>query len=152
METPKSSFGKTIANMGIDTVPESKTNKWSKDKGALVLKAIAQEFDLELTEEFKFCPHGKRKYAMDYCFVSLKIGIEFDGGVWAAERKQKTAQGVVTTKMGHSSGKGITRDIEKGNYAQIHGYMWLRFTYQQELSYMVDTIKEAIKNKLNTNV
>lgn len=138
METPKSSFGKAIANMQIDTVPESKTNKWSKDKGALVLKAIAQEFNLELTEEFKFCPHGKRKYRMDYCFVSIKLGIEFDGGVWVPG-------------MGHSSGAGITSNIEKGNYAQLHGYQWFRFTYQQELSYMVDTVREAIKNKLNEN-
>lgn len=115
---------------------------WNLQTGYLILKSLCDEFNLTLVKEFRFCPIEdklqRRRYRFDYCIVELKMGVEFDGGIWS-------------NKPSHSSSTGITRDIEKGNYAQLCGYSWYRFTYQQSKTYLYDTIKQAITNKLNTN-
>jgi hypothetical protein len=49
------------------------------------------------------------------CLVALEV----DGGVW------------LRGKSGHSSGKGIMRDMEKGNLAAVHGWTVLRLTPSQ---------------------
>lgn len=115
----------------------SKSNNWTTKEGRLILESLAQKYGLLLEEEVVF--DSIRQYRFDYCFESLKIAIEFDGGVWSKK------------PMGHNTGEGITRDIEKGNLAQLKGYVFLRFTYQQKKSYLLDTVEQIIKNKLHAN-
>jgi hypothetical protein len=58
-----------------------------------------------------------RKYRADYCWPEAKVIVECDGGIWQ--------------KSGHSSGKGILRDMHKANHAQLLGFRYLRYTPQQ---------------------
>lgn len=66
----------------------------------------------ELKREFRF--HEKRRWRLDFCHESSKTAIEIDGGIWV--------------KSGHSSGTGISRDIEKSNELEYMGYRLFRFT------------------------
>ena len=53
-----------------------------------------------------------RRFRVD--FLIDRLVVECEGGIWI--------------KGGHSTGKGITRDIEKGNLLTLNGYSVLRFT------------------------
>jgi very-short-patch-repair endonuclease len=68
-------------------------------------------------------PFSERKFRFDFlverhgmfAMKSTAWLIEVEGGIWQ--------------KGGHSSGTGITRDIEKGNLAALAGWRVLRFTH-----------------------
>jgi len=49
-------------------------------------------------------------------------------------------------KSGHSTGKGIQRDYEKANAAQILGFMYLQYT-MKELDNLeaLDTVKRLLE-------
>ena len=61
--------------------------------------------------EYRFLP--ERRYRFDFAWASLKLAVEIQGGTWR--------------KGGHSSGKGIKRDIEKHNLAVYAGWKLLYF-------------------------
>lgn len=52
-----------------------------------------------------------RQWRFDYAIPSLRIGIEYQGGVY------------MKTKSGHTNVRGQTRDWEKYNEAQIRGWL-----------------------------
>lgn len=58
-----------------------------------------------------------RKFRADYLFPQQKVIVEQNGGIW--------------TKGGHSSGRGLLRDYEKLNLAQMLGFRYFVFTPQQ---------------------
>ena len=58
-----------------------------------------------------------RRYRADYCWRAARVIVERNGGIWK--------------KGGHSSGKGIMRDYEKSNLAQLLGWRLFSFTPQQ---------------------
>lgn len=58
-----------------------------------------------------------RRFRWDYVWVAQKITLEIDGAIWV--------------KGGHSTGKGIERDMEKANLAAAYGYRCLRLTPRQ---------------------
>jgi very-short-patch-repair endonuclease len=62
--------------------------------------------------EFHAIP--ERKLRWGFAEPSAKLLIECEGQIWI--------------KGAHSSGVGITRDIEKGNAATLAGYRTLRFS------------------------
>ena len=59
---------------------------------------------LDPEREYKF--HPDRKFRADFAFPDRKLIIEVNGGIWMA-------------KSGHSTGKGIQRDYQKANAAQL---------------------------------
>lgn len=65
------------------------------------------------TKELRF--HETRRWRFDLAWHNLKIAIEYEGGVYVPG-------------TGHSSGKGIERDIEKQNEAQLLGWIVIRCT------------------------
>lgn len=67
----------------------------------------------EPVAEFRF--HADRKWRFDYAIEDLKIGIEYDGGIF-------------DKLPSHSSVGGILRDIEKLNEAQLDGWIVVRVT------------------------
>lgn len=69
---------------------------------------------LKLEPEFKF--HPTRKFRADWLVAGSKVLIDYEGGIFHKGR------------MGHDSIKGIKRDIEKHNLAQIEGYVMIRVT------------------------
>lgn len=79
--------------------------------------AVKHYTGYECAAEEKF--HPTRGWKIDYALPELKIGIEQDGGIWSKG------------ESGHSSGTGIKRDMTKANYAQVCGWVYLRFTPQE---------------------
>lgn len=71
----------------------------------------------------------------------LKVAVEIDGGIHPI---------YVTTKYGkklmmpgcHSSADGIERDMEKGNEAQMNGWIYLRYTPNTLKSHPYKIIKD----------
>ena len=54
-----------------------------------------------------------RKFRFDFCFTEQRLLIEVNGGTF--------------TKGAHSTGRGIARDYEKSNLAQLQGWCCLAF-------------------------
>lgn len=72
-----------------------------------------------------------RKFRADYLWRSAMVILEQDGSIW--------------TKGGHSTGKGILRDMEKGNLAQLAGFVFLRCTPSQITSgEILPILREAL--------
>lgn len=60
---------------------------------------------------------GGRKFALDYGWMTERLGVEVEGGVWV--------------KGAHGRGSGIMRDMEKNNLSILAGWRVLRFTPSQ---------------------
>ncbi len=58
-----------------------------------------------------------RKFRFDYAWLSERIALEVEGGVWGGGR--------------HNSPVGFLNDITKYNLAAVHGWIVLRCTPQQ---------------------
>lgn len=71
--------------------------------------------------EVTFAP--PRRWRADYLWRAALVIVERDGGIFM--RTAKTGQGA------HSLPTNILRDMEKGNAAQLLGYVYLRYTPQQ---------------------
>lgn len=84
----------------------------------------------EPKRQYKF--HASRKFLADFAWPEFRLIVEINGGTWM-------------TKSGHNTGKGILRDYEKSNAAQLMGYTYLQFT-GKELDDLtaVETVKEFI--------
>ena len=55
-----------------------------------------------------------RKFRCDIAWPKFKVGIEVEGGIYARSR------------MGHSTGASIEKDMEKNNLALMNGWQVLR--------------------------
>ena len=60
--------------------------------------------------EYQF--HSTRKWRFDYAWPDRRVALEVEGGIW--------------TGGAHGRGTGITRDIEKYNYAAAMGWLVIR--------------------------
>lgn len=69
----------------------------------------------EPKRNFVFAPE-LRKFQGDFVFVDHRLIVELDGGIFSRKR------------MGHSTGAGIQRDIEKGRCAVMSGWRLLRYS------------------------
>jgi very-short-patch-repair endonuclease len=92
------------------------------------------ELNIEVWPEFRFSQ--EKGYKLDYALPSVKIGVECQGGIWK--------KGL----SGHSSGKGISRDMAKLNLLTANGWHLIQVTSSQLLtSDTIELIKKAINNK-----
>lgn len=62
--------------------------------------------------EYRF--HETRRYRADFAWPKHRLLVEVEGGIWMG-------------KGGHNTGRGILRDIEKGNLAATNNWLYLRF-------------------------
>jgi len=87
----------------------------------------------EYQREYKF--DDKRDWRIDFYFWSIDLFVEFNGGTWMK-------------KSGHNSAKGIQRDYEKSNAAQLAGFKYLQYT-EKELDNRtaIDTVKRLLEDK-----
>lgn len=69
----------------------------------------------EPVREYVFAP--PRKFRADWAWPLEKVIVEQNGGIWR--------------KGGHSSGRGLLRDYEKLNLAQVLGWRYLVYTPAQ---------------------
>lgn len=65
----------------------------------------------EPVRELRF--HPPRMFRVDFCWPSAMLAVEVEGGIYRGG--------------GHSSVKGLIRDIEKGNLLTMDGWRLLRF-------------------------
>src|ERR1035437_1859298 len=77
--------------------------------------------------------HPKRRFRFDYSWLAEKVALEVEGGIWI--------------RGGHSTGKGISRDIEKYNLATVLGWRIIRCNPQNIFSDEIMTmIKQLLTN------
>jgi very-short-patch-repair endonuclease len=74
-----------------------------------------------------------RQFVMDFFFRKAKLIVEINGGTWMQ-------------KSGHNTARGIQRDYEKANLAQLNGFMYLQYT-SKELDNLeaLDTVKQLLE-------
>ena len=99
-----------------------------------IFKAIIEQtLKLRVEAEYRF--HPVRRFRFDFAIPDLKIAIEIEGGIFAKAR------------LGHSSGLGIKKDMEKYNIAALMGWKILRYMPEQTGECMRDLeiIKRGIK-------
>lgn len=118
-------------------IDDTRNLKNKNGKVDVFMRLIEQEFGLDVWPEFYFST--ERLYRLDYAIpilsnnTDLKIGIEVQGGIWAKGNS------------GHSSGKGIKRDMDKSNLAQSLGWFIIKVTPQELLT---NKTLELIKSRL----
>jgi hypothetical protein len=99
---------------------------------------LEESFVLQLLEagisdyerEYKF--DENRDWRIDFYFPKVALFVEWNGGTWMK-------------KSGHNTAKGIQRDYEKSNAAQLAGFTYLQFT-EKELDNRtaIETVKEYL--------
>ncbi len=77
--------------------------------------------------EYKF--HPNRKWRFDFAYPALKIGIEFEGGIWI--------------RGAHTRGAHFNSDSEKYNEAVMMGWRVLRYSVNT-VSRVVDDLKRVM--------
>ena len=83
-------------------------------KSALEAELALQIRALDLPEPVREYPAVKgRKFRFDFAWLEHGLLVEVNGGTY--------------TKGAHSTGKGIARDYEKNNLAQLAGWRCLAF-------------------------
>lgn len=90
--------------------------------------------------EYRAIP--KRKLSWDFAIGSqdnILFLVEVQGGTWSR------------SKMGHNSGAGIKRDIEKLNLATEHGFKCLQFTSDMVKSKRALTTIKRLYKRMVTN-
>ena len=99
--------------------------------------ALLQAHGLPLPEtEQVFAP--PRRWRADYLWRAQMVIVEREGGIWM--RNAKTGAGA------HALPSNIIRDMEKGNAAQLLGYVYLRYTPQQlQSGAAVEQLKAVLK-------
>jgi hypothetical protein len=87
------------------------------------------DHSLQLEKEYKFCTD--RNWRFDWAIPSIKIAIEYEGGIFLQV-------------SGHNTAKHYTKDTEKYNRATILGWRIIRITamnYTTVLSQLNELIK-----------
>lgn len=86
------------------------------------------------TFEHRF--HPTRQWRFDFVNLNLSIAIEIEGGIFSKKR------------LGHSTGAGIKKDMEKYNAAAILGWKVLRYMPEQTAEMMRD-IEQVVDEREN---
>lgn len=105
----------------------------------MFIQLVKQELNLDVWAEFFFST--ERQFRLDYAIPvdqngnPVKIGLEQEGGIW------------MKGNSGHSSGKGIKRDMDKNNLLQSSGWSLIRRQPSEMLTTeTLDLIKKIIEN------
>lgn len=101
-----------------DCYNDSAKKKKSQDKKELFLNAFKNFFPsfAALTNpENEYVFHPIRRWRFDYAWPEKKVAVEIEGAVFIPGK-------------GHSSGSGISKDIEKYNAATLLGWRVMRYT------------------------
>ena len=81
--------------------------------------------------QYKYVPG--RKFEADFCFVTEKLIVEVDGGVYG--------------RRAHGSISGILADMKRTNYASMNGYRVMRYEPSEitkEPARVIAEIQEAL--------
>jgi hypothetical protein len=104
---------KQAKELGIVAKPKNLKRSTVKSSGGVLFKAACEAHGLpEPIAEYKFCEG--RKWRADWCFKSLGVLVEIDGGSFIGGR--------------HTRGAGFEEDIKKHAEAICLGWSVLRVT------------------------
>ena len=100
----------------------------------MFIMLIEKELSIEIWPEFYFSK--ERLFRFDYSIPAFKIAIEQNGGIWCKGNS------------GHSSGKGIQRDMDKGALAASLGWTVISRSPEQMLTLeTINLIRSTIEHK-----
>lgn len=74
---------------------------------------------MQLRPEQQFRFHPERKWRLDFAFPDVRVGVEIDGGIFAAENREEAGK--------HARGAGRCADMEKRNAAVELGWLILNY-------------------------
>lgn len=100
----------------------------SKDKGKTTLQILMEQgckshgIPIPVSELKGW--HPNRDWSFDFAWPPEKIVLEVDGGVYGRGKRCPVCRRM--PPGAHSSIRGIQRDIEKGNEAQMAGWKFFR--------------------------
>ncbi|WP_231489890.1 hypothetical protein [Pedobacter sp. Leaf170] len=128
----KKSRGKNLIKTG-DVNDERNIRNKAKQRDMFIM-LLETDLKVDVWPEFFFST--ERQYRFDYTIPKFKIAIEQNGGIWAKGNS------------GHSSGKGIQRDMDKSALAASLGWTVIsRSPEQMQTSETINLIKSAIEHK-----
>lgn len=78
-----------------------------------------------------------RKFKFDFVHLPSKVAIEINGKIWG--------------KGAHSSGKGLLRDYEKLNLAQMQGYCVFQLSSEMITPQWLSLISEIILSRFSSS-
>lgn len=88
----------------------------------------------EPVAEFRFAP--PRKWRFDWLFITHRLALEIEGGVWASKNGKKSR---------HFHGAGAIADMEKYAEAAILNYRVIRVTTKDfQSGKAIDLLKRAM--------
>lgn len=132
IEKPKKK--KRVITLKTGDVDDSRNIRNKAAQKDMFIKLIEQVLSLEVWPEFYFSTD--REFRFDYALPGYKIAIEQNGGIWSKGNS------------GHSSGKGIQRDMDKTALAGSLGWTVISRSPEQMLTEeTLNFIRNAIKNK-----
>ncbi len=108
-----------------------KPNKYKQQ-----LELLFKAYQLDPVREYKF--HPERKWRFDYAFPSVKIALEYEGGIWV--------------NGGHNRGLIYSGNCEKYNAATMLGWQVYRITCQQFKNGYATNLIERIAREVQENV
>lgn len=108
---------------------DSKSSK-AKDWIGWNLAYWCNQHAVSLELEYSFSPN--RKFRFDWAIPSLKLAVEFEGGIFLKHG-------------GHNTAKHYTKDTTKYNLAQQLGWKVLRFTAMNYKT-LITTLNQTINN------
>lgn len=74
---------------------------------------------MQLRPELQFRFHPERRWRLDFAFPDVRVGVELDGGIFAAENGGEIGK--------HARGAGRCADMEKRNAAAELGWLILNY-------------------------
>jgi hypothetical protein len=114
-------------------IDDTRNIRNKQKKVDVFIRLVEVELGVEVWPEFFFLID--REYRFDYAIPVFKIAVEVEGGIWAKGNS------------GHSSGKGILRDMDKGTLANVSGWTLIRRTPAHlRTNETLELIKKAMIN------
>lgn len=126
-EAKKIFGGSTSKERSCAQQPEKHLKRENKGKDFIEFALISK--NIKYSKEYQFAP--PRKFRFDFAFFcswygipnkKVKVGIEYEGLIFEANRQHSTGT------SGHTTIKGFTSNCEKYNLAQLDGWIVLRYT------------------------
>lgn len=104
-----------------------------EDTFAVYMAALAPDLAARMVEQHRIAPD--RKFRLDFAFPPERLGIELEGGLFSGGA--------------HARPGGILRDMDKGNFAVLHGWRVLRYA-TQHVEADFDAVIAQIRQALDT--
>lgn len=113
------------ANKIANPVKTIASHAKKEPKAILHIKTVLKKLNIGFIQEHTFLPG--RKYRFDVAVPDKKIGIEYEG--------------LVSSKSRHTTLTGYSNDCIKYNLAQKNGWIVLRYTVMNYLSFERDILE-----------